>query len=166
MADAVGMHHTRSPRRWLVGIEATTGALASVGGVLLVIRPDGGLIGARTDVLEGSPFSSWLVPGVLLLLLVGGSFLTTALYVSVSGRFAPELSVVAGAGLVVFESCEVVWLGLQPLEVVFMGVGVAVVALGLRLAHPDRDGAGEPCRTAGPRASVRGPERAQRYLRE
>jgi len=120
---------------WLAGIESLTGTAAALGGALLIARPDGQLIGARTSALAGSPFVSWRVPGVLLLVLVGGGYLTAAFCVASRARFAPALSVVAGLGLVVFESCEVLWLGFQPLEFVFIAVGLIVAVLGLRLTR-------------------------------
>lgn len=132
------MERNHSTRRWLVGVEATTGALAAAGGLLLVLRPDGSLLGANKEALAGSPFSSWLVPGLLLLTLVGCGFLGTAFYVHAAGRHAPTLSVLAGAGLVLFEAFEVAWLGPQALEFAYMAVGLAVVVLGLRLARPQR----------------------------
>jgi hypothetical protein len=129
---APGLHQTLV-RHWLTGIEAVTGATALVGGALLIARPSGELIGARSTALAGSPFDSWLVPGILLLVLVGAGYLGAALSVAVRARVAPALSVAAGLGLVVFEICEVLWLGFQPLEVAFMTVGLAVVVLGLEL---------------------------------
>ena len=44
-------------------------------------------------------------------------------------RYARELSVIAGAGLVCFEAAGLAWRGLQPLEPVFAVVGVTVVLL-------------------------------------
>lgn len=121
------MTEARMPARpWLIGIEAVTGAAAAIGGALLIARPDGHLIGARTSALTGSPFDTWLVPGYLLLVLVGGGFLATAAYVSLGGRFARAVSILAGLGLVLFESFEVAWLGFQPLELVFIVVGLGV----------------------------------------
>jgi Flp pilus assembly protein TadB len=42
---------------------------------------------------------------------------------------ARELSMLAGAGLVMFEAAELGWLGFQPLEAIFAVVGIIVVAL-------------------------------------
>jgi hypothetical protein len=40
--------------------------------------PDGSLLRADPAVLASSPFSDWLMPGVLLAALVGAGFLLTA----------------------------------------------------------------------------------------
>ena len=120
-------------RRWLIGIESVTGTSAAIGGALLIARPDGHLVGAHTSALAGSPFDTWLVPGILLMTLVGGGFLVAAGSLWTAHPLAPAVSIVAGLGLVGFEIFEVAWLGIQPLELIFMAVGVVVAGLGTRL---------------------------------
>jgi hypothetical protein len=116
-------------RRALVGLELVTGVTGLVGGVLLAAAPDGSLLRADPATLAGSPFSDWRVPGVLLAGLVGGGFLLTGWWQWRGHRYARELSMIAGAGLVCFEAAELAWLRFQPLEAVFAVVGVTVVLL-------------------------------------
>ena len=116
-------------RRVLVGLEVATGAAAVVGGLLLVARPDGSLLQADLAALTGSPFDDWRLPGALLAVLVGVGFLGAGAWQWRRGRHASELSMAAGAGLVLFETVELAWIGAQPLEGVFALVGVAVVLL-------------------------------------
>lgn len=116
-------------RRALVALELVTGVTGLAGGVLLAAAPDGSLLRADPATLAGSPFSDWRVPGVLLAGLVGGGFLLTGWWQWRGHRYARELSVIAGAGLVCFEAAELAWLGFQPLEAVFAVVGVTVVML-------------------------------------
>jgi hypothetical protein len=115
--------------RALVGVELATGVMALVGGALLAAEPDGSLLQADISALASSPFSDYRLPGLLLAAFVGGGFVGTALWQARGGALARELSVVAGAGIVVFEGAELVWLGFQPLEAVFAAVGVTVLAL-------------------------------------
>jgi hypothetical protein len=112
--------------RALVGVEVATGAMALVGGGLLVARPDGSLLQAKLSALAGSPFADYRVPG-------GGGFIGTGIWQATRSPFARELSIVAGAGIVVFEGAELLWLGFQPLEAVFAAVGVTVLALAVGL---------------------------------
>jgi hypothetical protein len=116
-------------RRLLAVLEATTGALAVTGGMLLVAAPDGSLLQADSAALAGSPFTDWRLPGLLLATLVGGGFLFTGWWQWRGGRGARALSVVAGAGLVLFEAFELAWIGFQPLEVVFAVVGGTVLVV-------------------------------------
>jgi hypothetical protein len=120
----------------LTGLELCTGATGLIGGLLLVAKPDGSLLNAKPSALAGSPFSNWRVPGVLLATLVGGGFLGISLWQWQDGWHARELSLLAGLGLVAFEGAELVWIGPQPLELVFGGVGVIVVALAWNLPRP------------------------------
>lgn len=47
------------------------GAGGMGGAALLILRPDGSLLGMEAGWLDGSPFSSYLLPGVLLLIAGG-----------------------------------------------------------------------------------------------
>jgi hypothetical protein len=119
-------------RQVLVALELVTGVAGLVGEVLLAAAPDGSLLRADPATLAGSPFSDWRVPGVLLAGLVGGGFLLAGWWRWRGPRYACELSMAAGAGLVCFEAAELAWLGFQPLEAVFAVVGVAIVMLAWR----------------------------------
>lgn len=44
---------------------------ALVGGCLLVIQPNGQLLGLQENWLNGSPFNSYLIPGIILFTLIG-----------------------------------------------------------------------------------------------
>jgi hypothetical protein len=86
---------------------------------------------ADPAALRRGPFTDWRLPGVLLAGLVGGGFLTTGMWQWRDGRWARQLSMLAGVGLIGFEVAEVGWIGFQPLEAVFAGVGAAIVALSM-----------------------------------
>jgi hypothetical protein len=119
-------------RRTLVILELATGVAALAGGMLLAAAADGSLLRADLDALAGTPFTDWRVPGVLLAALVGGGYLLAGWWQWGNRWRACELSMFAGAGLVIFEAAELSWLGFQPLEAVFAVVGVTVVALAWR----------------------------------
>ena len=122
----------RAEERILVGLEVATGALGLAGGLMLAARPDGSLLRAQMSALSGSPFTDWRTPGILLACLVGGGFVGAATWQFQKLPHARALSIVAGGGLVVFELCELAWIGFQPLEIVFGLMGAAVVVLATR----------------------------------
>ena len=103
-----------------------------VGGVLLAAVPDGSLLRADPGALAGTPFGDWRVPGVLLAVLVGGGFLVAGWWQWRNYRYARELSLLAGAGLIGFEAAELAWIGFQPLEAVFALVGFVIVGIAWR----------------------------------
>jgi hypothetical protein len=88
-----------------------TGIAGLAGGVLLAAAADGSLLRADPAVLAGTPFSDWRMPGVLLAGLVGGDFLLAGWWPWRGHRYARELSMAAGSGLVFFEAAELAWLG-------------------------------------------------------
>jgi hypothetical protein len=106
-----------------------TGSAALAGGLLLVAAPDGSLLAADPRALHGSPFADWRMPGVLLAVLVGGGFLFTAARYWRRCRWARELSILAGAGLVGFEAVQWRLIGFQPLQLLFAAVGAVVIWL-------------------------------------
>jgi hypothetical protein len=124
----------RSDAGWrsLVAVELLTGAAGVAGGALLMAAPDGSLLRADPRVLAGTPFADWRVPGVLLAVLVGGGFLLTGWWQWRGYRYARQLSVLAGAGLICFEAVELAWIGFQPLEAVFAVVGAITIYLAWR----------------------------------
>jgi len=126
---AVSRRRSRAIRRTLAALELVTGAAGVVGGVLLAAAPDGSLLRADPGVLAGTPFDDWRVPGVLLAVLVGGGFLLAGWWQWRDYRYARELSLLAGAGLIGFEAAELAWIGFQPLEALFAFVGFAVVGI-------------------------------------
>lgn len=126
-----GKHTADPPRRLLVGLELGTGVAAMAGGLLLAAAPDGSLLKADPAALRNSPFGDYRRPGILLATLVGGGFLAAGTWQARSAPGARAVSAAAGIGLVLFEAAEVRWLGFQPLEAVFAGVGAAVAGLAL-----------------------------------
>ena len=118
--------------RVLLGLLAFTGVAAIIGGVLLAIRPNGSFLRAKLSALEGTPFTDWRVPGILLATLVGGGGLMAAAWLLTRGWRAREFACLYALGLLGFEIAEWAWIGLQPLEVVFGLVAFAILALALR----------------------------------
>jgi hypothetical protein len=115
--------------RALARVELLTGAAAMVESALLIARPDGPLLHADQAVLPGGPFSDWRVPGPLLAGLVGGGWLLAGTWQWRGGRYARQLFMIAGLGLVLFEAAELDRVGLQPLQAALAGVGVLVFTL-------------------------------------
>lgn len=130
-----GPERTRK-RRLLPALQLVTGTCALAGGALLMLAPDGSLLRADPSALEGSPFTDWRVPGILLTVLVGGG-LSGAGSLQLRGRpHARAVSMLSGVGLIAFEAAELAWIGFQPLEGVFALVGAAIVGLAALEARP------------------------------
>jgi hypothetical protein len=56
---------------FLFTLHVFIGLNASVGGALMLIKPDGSLLGMHPDWLVHSPFENYFIPGLILFLLLG-----------------------------------------------------------------------------------------------
>ena len=99
------MNH-KSMRLTLVVIELFVGLWAVIGGVGLVT---GSIAFLQMPVkyLQGTPFTDYTIPGLLLMLVVGGSFLFAAATILTRHELGVLASAVAGLILIGFEIVEV-----------------------------------------------------------
>jgi hypothetical protein len=84
----------------LLAVLAFFGALSSLAGAILAIAANGG--GVPIEYLANSPFSSYVVPGLILGVVVGGTQLAAATALLASQRAALLLSAVAGFGMLIW----------------------------------------------------------------
>jgi hypothetical protein len=124
-------------RTTLVVLELLLGVSAVYGGIGLLT----GTLGMSDDWLIGTPFASWLVPGVALLLVVAAPMLGAALLEVRGHRLAPTASVLAGVLTVGWIAVQLLvvqrYFVLQPV-VLIVAAGILLVA-GLRrptTTHP------------------------------
>ena len=104
---------------------------ALYGGAMLVAVPDGSLLGVPLEMLAGSPFDSFLIPGALLFVFVGVGPFVLAVAALMERRWTRTLHVVLGAGLILFEIVEVWMVGYHVLQAIYIVYGVVLVVLGL-----------------------------------
>jgi hypothetical protein len=119
--------------RLAVALEIFLGLGALFGGGALVLAPDGHLLGMPTKLLAGSPFPSFLVPGIVLFTCLG---LAPLLAVAITIRrraFAPLAAVAIGLTLIGWVSVEMVVLaGPGSLAwALYLVVGACIAAIGV-----------------------------------
>lgn len=117
----------------LAGLCLLVGVAAIAGGVALVVRPDGSSIGLPPKLLASTPFTSFLIPGLILLVIGLGSSIAAALVV----RNTPRADGAAFlAGLVLF-GWTVIQMGIVGIFTVLqlgcLIVAFAIVMLSMRL---------------------------------
>ena len=119
--------------RWAsIALLVVLGLGALAGGVSLVAKPDGSIMGFDTGILAGSPFTDFLVPGLVLGGLFGvGSFAVAWLgYRRV--EIAPFLAFAIGFGQMLWITIELAiigefsWLHPAMFTVGFLIAGTAV----------------------------------------
>ena len=126
----------KGTRRAIVATEIVVGVAALGAGSLLLVRPNGSLMGMSTSSLSTTPFRDDTVPGILLVVAMGGGTLGAAASVVQRARNAAEIVVISGVMLVLFELVEEALIGFNPQQAVITLVGLVLVALSLRLAGP------------------------------
>lgn len=106
-------------------------ALGGVLGLLLGYTPP-------IDRLQGSLFASYTIPGLALMLLVGGSAMVATWLQSKRHPLGLQISLVSGLMLMAFEAVELLVVGYTWLLGCYVAVGLAIVALSLRqqFRHP------------------------------
>lgn len=94
--------------RIAVGLEIFVGVGALLGGGALILAPDGHLLGIPTKLLAGSPFPSFLVPGIVLFTCVGLAPLLAAAITIRRLALAPLAAVAVGVTLIGWVCVEMV----------------------------------------------------------
>ncbi len=124
---------------WLLVAAEAIVALNAIGGAIY------GLAGAENvprDWLAGTPFSSYVVPSLILLVVVGGGMSLAAVALLARHRFAPELSVAAGLFLISWITAQVIIIvpdgGFSWLQPTMFAAGMAVATLGWELRRESR----------------------------
>jgi hypothetical protein len=122
----------RNGRRYALWIlQALVGLTAILGGGQLAADPTGQGAGLPIEWLSGSPFPDYRIPGLVLLLVVGGSATFGALAAFLRSPQAGRLAVASGLLLLGFIGVEVGVVGwrtvLQPL---YLLQGLVILGLG------------------------------------
>jgi len=94
--------------RYMLGGLLAFGALNAFGGGYYGLS---GAKGVPTEWLEGSPFSDYTFPSVILLAVVGGTFLVAAVAVFVRSRIARASALTAGTVVLVWIVVQVTIIG-------------------------------------------------------
>jgi len=101
------------------------------GGISLVAAPDGAIMQIPVSYLEGSPFSDYLVPGLILLFVLGVFPLVTAAGLWLRRRWSWYAAFAVGCGLVIWILVEITIIPYDPLQVIFGVVGALIASVAL-----------------------------------
>lgn len=105
------------------------GALA--GGYGFIADPTGASLGMPLSFLDGSPFKDFLIPGIILFIFNGvGSGIAGVLTLR-RYRYAGEIAMVFGAGLMVWIIVQVQIIPFHWMHTLYFLLGVAELVLGV-----------------------------------
>jgi hypothetical protein len=119
--------------RLAIILETLLGIGALFGGAQFILAPDGHLLGLPLKMLAGTPFHSFLVPGLLLFTFVGVAPIAAAVITSRRPAIGPLAALAVGVTLMGWITVEmVVFAGLTSLLWAFyMVLGTVIAAVGV-----------------------------------
>lgn len=122
----------RSILFWTLLVTTAFNALSGIGGGIAILATGG--MGMPAAMLEGSPFTTFLWPGVILLVVIGGTQSVAAVLLLRRRPSALLWSAVAGLGMMIWIFVETgIIRGLSWLQVLYFTTGAAQVVLVLAL---------------------------------
>ena len=116
----------------LIVLAGVLGLSAVPGGITLLV----GFYAPPVEQLKGSVFADFTIPGLTLLLFVGGSAVLATVLLVRRSRFGALSAALAGAIVMSFEFVEVLAIGSPPgparvMQLLYFGVGLSLVAISL-----------------------------------
>src|SRR6202035_1003490 len=113
-------------------LEIFLGIGALFGGIQFILAPDGHLLGVPLRMLAGTPFHSFLVPGLLLFTFVGVGPMIAAAITARRGAIGPLAALAVGLTLMGWITVEmVIFAGLTSLFWAFyLVLGTVIAAVG------------------------------------
>lgn len=104
------------------------------GGIALVLDPSGASIQIPLDWLQGSPFDTYLIPGLILLIVLGIYPLVLFYALIRKQSWAWQGSVFLGIALIIWILIEILIIGYQPkppLQLIYGIVGILILVFSL-----------------------------------
>ena len=110
---------------------------AIYGGYLFMAAPDGSLMHMPLSFLDHSPFTSFLIPGIILIVFNGLFSLVTCVSLLLKTKHYPLLIVMQGIILLIWITVQIVMIRSYDvlLHTAFLAVCAALIFLGRRLLH-------------------------------
>jgi hypothetical protein len=119
----------------LVVLQIFVGITAVLGGIGLVSDPSGTKMNVPLELLKNSPFTNYLIPGLVLLLVIGVGHVIGGIITFLRHRYSGNMAMLFGAFLALYMITEVWFIGLvnvsQPLYFV---LGAVELIFGLNLS--------------------------------
>lgn len=107
------------------------GAVSAFGGAVLGIGFHGA--GVPLELLAGTPFPSFVVPGLILGVVVGGTQLAAAVTVLIRSQWGLLMAAMAGFGMIIWIYTELAIIGYSWLQSIYFGLGIIELILVLAL---------------------------------
>ena len=115
----------------LLGFIAMT---AVPSGLMLILEPDGSILQLPQMVLQSTPFHSFLIPGIILTLVVGGINSIALLLCLFNKQFQYRWAMAGGTILVIWILAQLATISFfHWLQFIYLGIGILVVLIAYQL---------------------------------
>lgn len=105
-------------------------------GLLMILQPDGSKLGMPIEILQESPFSDFLIPGVLLFAINGIAQGFASLCTFKQYRFYRTLSFILGIALTIWIIFQVYFINpIHYLQIIYFMIGILQVILAINLLN-------------------------------
>jgi hypothetical protein len=124
-----------------LGFILTLVALGAIpAGLAMILKPDGSLLHMPTDILQGSPFNDFLIPGIFLFCFNGLGSLAGAVLCFIHSRYSAISGLILGIGLVVWIIVQLLTTGLISwMQPAYFTIGLVEIILGLLIMRRIRN---------------------------
>lgn len=107
------------------------GIAAVAGGLGVILDPSGESLGVSVDLLIGSPFKNFLIPGIVLFTVVGLTSLLVSFLTFKQHLLSGGATIVQGFIMIIWIVLQVYWIGwLTRLQLTFLLIDFAEIILG------------------------------------
>ena len=135
---AAGEVQTKNTKALLAGLHLLVGAGAIGGGLAGMMNPQAPL-GMPIELLQHSPFSDYLIPGLILFAVLGLGNLFGLYMLARQSSCWPHISSVLGLALIIFIVVQCIMLRvIDPLHVIFFGIGLLQAGLAMKILREQR----------------------------
>ena len=113
----------------LLVLEVVLSLGALGGGFVLILAPRGEIMPLPLSALAGSPFYTYLGPGLILFSVLGLGPLVAARLAWLRHPFAPVAALVVGVALLIWVAVEIAIIGYSnqpPLQAIYLTLGAAI----------------------------------------
>jgi hypothetical protein len=117
----------------ILGIVLTLVAVGAIpAGLAMIIKPDGSILHLPPEIIQGSPFKDFLIPGLFLFIVNGLAGLAGAIICFVHSRFSAISGLILGICLVVWIIVQLLTTGLISwMQPAYFAIGLVEIAMGL-----------------------------------
>ncbi len=122
---------------------AFNGLGAVYGGIMLISDPSGWKLGLPISLLEDSPFDDFLIPGLLLLIVIGLGSLVVCGLVILRTRKNASWVIIAGFGMAVWIAVQILMIReVHYLHLIYAMAGIILMILGIIDRKRELEGTG------------------------